>query len=258
MESPEVILRMKELVLGYGQHLVLRRVNLEVRAGERWFVLGPNGSGKTTLLRAVLGLVRPHAGELWLHPELARRERIGFVPQRHDLLSSIPMTVREFVLLGLVGTAVGKREAAPRLAWALETMGLQECARQSYWTLSGGQRQRALVARALIRRPSMLVLDEPTSGLDMATEETLLRLLTATSHSAPCTVLFVTHSLALAMRYATHAALVLEGHVIAGPQQTVLTPNNLVRLARRDTDGLHPLDTFPLLLSLPTESRCDP
>lgn len=249
---------MQELVLGYGQHPILRRVNLEVKAGECWFILGPNGSGKTTLLRAVLGLVRPQAGALWLHPELARREQIGFVPQRHDPLSSLPITVREFVLLGLVGTAVGTGEAATRLAWALDITGLQDLAGQSYWTLSSGQRQRVLIARALIRHPTVFILDEPTSGLDVATEETLLRLLTAASHPIPRTVLFVTHSLPTAMRYATHAALVLDGYVIAGPRQTVLTSSNLARLARRSVESSVPPDSCALTFPHSTESRCDP
>lgn len=249
MESSEVILRMQELVLGYGHQPILRRVTLEVRAGEHWFILGPNGSGKTTLLRAVLGLVRPQAGELWVHPELARRERIGFVPQRHEPFSSLPITVREFVSLGLVGTSVGKSEAATRLAWALDIMGLQDLAGQSYWTLSGGQRQRALVARALIRYPTVLLLDEPTSGLDMATEETLLRLLTSSSQKAPRTVLFVTHSLVTAMRYATHAALVLDGQVIAGPQRAIFTERNLAQLYGIGAGSSTAQTTAPLLFN---------
>lgn len=237
MASPDVIVRMRGIVLGYGQYTVLQEVNLEVRAGEFWFILGPNGGGKTTLLRALLGLLRPQAGEVWVHPERGRREQVGFVPQRHDLTSTIPITVREFVVLGLVGISVHKGEEDERLAWALGTMGLQDLAGQSYWTLSGGQRQRVLVARALIRRPTLLVLDEPTSGLDVATEEALLRTLTTVNQTTHHTVVFVTHSLSIAMRYATHAALLLDGRVVAGPRQAVLTERNLAQLYGLGTCG---------------------
>ncbi|MEW6297599.1 MAG: ABC transporter ATP-binding protein [Thermodesulfobacteriota bacterium] len=237
MESPDVVVRMRGVVLGYGQHTVVQEVNLEVRAGEFWFILGPNGGGKTTLLRAFLRLLRPQAGELWVHPELGRRERVGFVPQRCNLIPTLPVTVREFVLLGLVGISAHREEERERLARALDIMGLQGLAGQSYWTLSGGQRQRALVARALIRRPTLLVLDEPTSGLDVATEDSLLRTLTAANQTAHRTVLFATHSLPIALRHATHAALVLDGRVIAGPRQAVLTERNLAQLYGLGTCG---------------------
>lgn len=75
----EVIVKTAGLRLGYGRRTVLAHVDFEIRAGEFWFFLGPNGEGKTTLLRAILGMVRPQAGQLWVHPELGDRGRLGFV-----------------------------------------------------------------------------------------------------------------------------------------------------------------------------------
>lgn len=227
MESSDMVLQTSGLTLGYGRQTILRDVNLAVRAGEFWFVLGPNGGGKTTLLRALLGLLPPQAGHLWLHPERGRRERTGFVPQRCELNPTLPVTVREFVLLGLVGLSVRKEEAAERLRRTLEKTGLANVANHSYRALSGGQRQRALIARALVRRPTLLILDEPTSNLDVTTEEALLQTLTTLNHHEQHTLLFVTHNLLIATRYATHAALLVEGTVLAGPRQTVLTERNL-------------------------------
>jgi len=236
--TPQTLIQMNGLALGYGTHVVLRDITLNVEAGEFWFFLGQNGGGKSTLLRAVLRLLAPQAGTLWLHPELGSRERTGFVPQRCDLNHTLPITVREFVLLGLVGLQVNKAERSQHLIWALEKMGLLGSEKKSYWSLSGGQRQRALVARALIRRPTLLVLDEPTNNLDLPAEDALLRLLAAVNQSEQQTILFVTHNVELATRYATHIGLLYSGQMLTGPREIILTPGNLARIYEGETSLL--------------------
>ena len=151
VQDHAVIVKMIGLCLGYGQRTVLQQVSVQIRSGEFWFLLGPNGEGKTTFLRAILGMIRPQAGQLWIHPELGQREHIGFVPQRCDINPTLPTTVREFVLLGLVGIHTDRKDEALRLEWALDKVGLGRFEGKDYWSLSGGQRQRALVARALCR-----------------------------------------------------------------------------------------------------------
>ena len=230
MENHDVVLKTSGLSLGYGRRTVLQDVNIEVRPGEFWFFLGLNGEGKTTLLRAVLELIRPQAGQLWLHPELGRRERIGFVPQRCDLNPTLPTTIQEFVLLGLVGVRVSQKEQTERLSWALQKIGLEGMEKKYYWSLSGGQRQRALVARALVRRPTLLILDEPTNGLDLAAEDALLQLLARLNKEERQTLLFVTHNLTIAACYATHIGLLHSGTVVAGPRHLVLNKSNLDRI----------------------------
>jgi ABC-type Mn2+/Zn2+ transport system ATPase subunit len=227
MQHQDVMLKASGLTLAYGRRTILTDIALEIRRGEFWFCLGPNGEGKTTLLRAILGDLQPQHGQLWLHADLAQRQRIGFVPQRCDLNPALPTTIREFVLLGTVGTQIRRREYEARLAWALARVGLQEMAGRSYWELSGGQRQRALVARALVRRPSLLLLDEPTNGLDLPTADALLHLLVELNHGEHMTLLFVTHDIAIAARYATHVLLVQAGQAVAGPAQEVLTQRHL-------------------------------
>jgi zinc transport system ATP-binding protein len=217
------ILRATGLSLGYGRGRVLEGVDIEIRRGELWFFIGPNGTGKTTFLKALLGALKPRRGTLELAPELASRRRVGFVPQRCDLKPTLPMTVSEFVLLGLEGTRSGRDEARESLEWALEKTGIAERGRRDYWSLSGGERQRALIARGLVRRPELLILDEPTNGLDAAAEEALVQLVAALNRDPGITVLFVTHVIALAARFASHVALFHEGRVTAGPRGAVLT-----------------------------------
>jgi ABC-type Mn2+/Zn2+ transport system ATPase subunit len=152
------------------------------------------------------------------------------VPQRCDLNPTLPTTVREFVSLGLVGLSLTPGERRARLEVALGHVGLATLIDHSYWALSGGQRQRALLARALIREPRILILDEPTVGLDPTSQEAFLQLLVSWNRDQALTILYVTHDVSIAERYATHAALFAGGRVIAGPRATVLTPAHLERI----------------------------
>ena len=221
------LLKTEGLHLGYGRLPVLQEVNLEIRPGEFWFFLGPNGTGKTTLLKALLEEIRPQRGRVLTAPELFRRGNLGFVPQRCDLNPTLSTTVREFVLLGLVGLRGHRRDREARLGWALDQVGLGGMAGKDYWSLSGGQRQRALVARALVRRPRILFLDEPTKGLDLAAEDALMQSLTDLNHRESLTVLFITHDLTLAARYASHVALFHNGKVEGGPIADAMNPEKL-------------------------------
>ena len=135
--------------------------------------------------------------------------------------------MREFVRLGVVGADLSHREYNLHLTWALEKVGLQSLASQSYWALSGGQRQRALVARALVRRPQLLLLDEPTNGLDLPALETLLQCLDDLYRDDRISLMLITHDVAMAARYGTHAILLHGGKAVAGPLQTTLTSQHL-------------------------------
>ena len=228
-----VVYRASDLALGYGNHVVLRGVNLEIRRSEFWFFLGPNGSGKTTLLRGLLGELTAQAGTLQVPTPVDRVASIGFVPQRCEINPTLPITLGEFVGLGLVGTRLSNAARRKRLAWVLEALWLPALARQSYWTLSGGQRQRGLIARALVRRPRVLIMDEPINNLDLAAKSVVLKTLAdfRTRYQAAC--LLVTHDPGLAEGHATHVGLVAEGGVVAGARADVLTQANLQRLYGR-------------------------
>lgn len=219
----------QNLRVGYRGKTVLQEVNLRIERGQFWFLLGPNGEGKSTLLRSLMGLLPPLGGALNRDPEQACLETTGFVPQRCDFNPTLATTVREFVGLGLVGLKVTTRDFDDRLTWALERVGMSAHRRRDYAALSGGQRQRILLARALVRRPTLLILDEPTNGLDLNSEEALLSALQRLNMEDGLTILFVTHDLPLAARFASHLAVVHRGRVEAGSRQDVMAQGTLER-----------------------------
>jgi len=227
MNRENEILSFRNLDLAYGNRMVLKGVDFSIGKGEFWFFLGPNGMGKTTLLRAILGEVRPRSGEIALGSSAAESASMGFIPQHCELNPTLPTTVREFASLGLTGLRTTAEERSERLSWALEKVGLQGLEKAAYRTLSGGQRQRALVARALVRRPSLLILDEPTKGIDLATEIGFLQFLSSLNSEENLTVIFVAHDLNMAARHGTHAALFANGSILAGEIKKVLTAKNL-------------------------------
>jgi ABC-type Mn2+/Zn2+ transport system ATPase subunit len=227
---PDIVVQATGVSVGYSRRMVLSDVSLQIKQGEFWFFIGPNGEGKSTLLKTLLGSHKPASGTV----QWSRKDQTGFVPQRCDLNPALPTTVREFVSLGLVGLSVSQDEARQRLSEALEKVGLSGLLTKSYWSLSGGQRQRALVARALVRRPKLLIADEPTNGLDIAAEEALLRTLADLNRDGGVTIIFVTHNLAIALRYATHVALFYGGRVQTGPREEMLDTKRL-----KETYGVH-------------------
>ena len=231
MHSSErgTILGVEGARLGYPGVVVLDNVDLSIGRGEFWFVIGPNGSGKTTLLRALLELLDPLSGRVVRDPRFAARTRTGFVPQHCSFSHALPTTVREFVSLGVIGGDRGRSERGPDLAWALDRAKLQGMEGRDYWSLSGGQRQRALIARALVRRPSLLVLDEPTEGMDVGSRAAFLETVDSLHEEESSTILFVTHHIEIAARYATHVALVFDGRLMGGRREAMLQPENLER-----------------------------
>ena len=230
MKTGDILLEGRALSLGYGQTPVLERIDFTVRAGEFWFIVGPNGSGKSTLLKALIGVLTPEHGEIRLDPIVLDRTQLGFVPQGCRFNPSLPTTICEFVLLGLVGIKTDRKETAERLVWALDAVDLQGMERRDYWSLSDGERQRTLVARALVRYPSLLIMDEPTGGLDMAVETKLMEYLGRLNQEEGITIVCVSHDLETAVRYGTQVGLVSQRGIQTGRPLEVLTPDNLKRV----------------------------
>lgn len=215
--------------MGYGRTVVLKEVTLRINQGEFWCFLGPNGEGKTTLIKGLLGAIRPRQGRIQLRRDFAKGKRVGFVPQECELNPSAPTTVREFILSGLVGLPIPSNVRRKRLERLLELINLKHKINSNFWQLSGGQRQRALVARALIRDPLLLIVDEPTAGLDLGAANNVLNMIQSLSQEFNITIGFVTHDLQIAARHASHAALFRNGTITSGPMETVFIDEHLTR-----------------------------
>lgn len=175
------LLKLTGVDAGYNGDLVLKGVDFQVSDNDFIGVIGPNGGGKTTLLKVVLGLLPPKNGKVEFPDMPLGVRQIGYLPQNSQFDSQFPISVKDVVLSGLMSQKKlwGKLTAADRQK-ALELMestGLTALADRPIGQLSGGQRQRALLCRALIHNPKLLVLDEPNTYVDKAFEGELYSLL---------------------------------------------------------------------------------
>lgn len=212
MESNDQLIHLEGMSSGYHGGFEIKDVNLAILRGEFWFFLGPNGAGKTTLLKTLLGQLPPRVGRLWSCPRIRTGVGIGFLPQRYETFSTLPITVHEFLDLGKANLSRKRLDELPGTSEFLSRFDLLPLAEKSFWSLSGGQRQRVLLARALIRKPDLLVLDEPTTGLDIDSKEQMLEEL-ENFRSDGGTLILVTHDMDLAMAKATNIALFHGGRV---------------------------------------------
>ena len=211
MSHPVLELRNVRKTYRLGEHVVpaLQGVSLTVQPGEMLALTGPSGSGKSTLLNLAGLIDTPDTGEILLRGRpvtalgdtdatLLRRDAIGFVFQGFNLVPV--MTVADNVDYPLFLTGVPAAERRERVAQVLAAVGLAEHAQHRPDALSGGQRQRVAVARALIKRPTLVIADEPTASLDSHTAEQVLALMRERGHAQGAAFLIATHDARLLRR----------------------------------------------------------
>lgn len=156
----------------YGERTVVNGISLRAKAGECVGLLGPNGAGKTTTFYMVVGLVRPNGGTVHFRGEditqmpVYQRARIGLGYLAQEASIFRKLSVRDNILAILETMHPTRQEKAERLDELLSSLGLTKVATQMAYTLSGGERRKLEIARALVRRPSILMLDEPFAGVD--------------------------------------------------------------------------------------------
>jgi len=196
-----------------GRWLV-RDIDLQLRRSEIVTLIGPNGSGKSTTAKLAIKVLKPDEGKVVHAPDL----RIGYVPQKLAIDWTLPLSVERLITL----TSPQKKRDIEQ---ALEAVGIPHLAKAELRHLSGGEFQRALLARAMVRKPDILVLDEPVQGVDFIGEAALYELIEKLRDTSHCGVLLISHDLHLVMA-ATDRVICLNGHICCSgtPKDVVASP----------------------------------
>jgi iron complex transport system ATP-binding protein len=238
------MLELRDVSVEYRDRVVLRSIDLEVRAGERVALVGPNGAGKSTLLRVVTGLVKPATGRVLIEgtpiEQLGRdaiARRLAVVPQQATL--PFATLVEEVVALGRLPHEDPLRGARPSdrnaVAAAIEQVGLGHLLGRDARELSLGERQLVLLGLAVAQASPVLLLDEPTVHLDLRHQVDTMELLVDLNERQGLTVLAVLHDLALAATFFPRFVVLDAGRIVAdGPPAEVMTPDLIRETFRVD------------------------
>lgn len=239
------LIQLKHVDAGYRGRPVLFDVTLDIHRHQFTAVVGPSGAGKTTLMRTLLGTVSALTG----HVERRKDLRTSYVPQLETINWNFPLTVFECVLMGRTGgrfwpwPSHAERAAVHAL---LDRLSIGNLHKRHIRELSGGQQQRMFLARALLRRPQLLVLDEPTSGVDTTTRHDILHLL-ADLNSEGIAIILTTHDLNGIATHLPHLICVKHRIIAEGRPQQVITPTVLEKTYGARMDVLMHLNT-PLVV----------
>ena len=178
----ESIVSLSNVTVRYDDYVAIERVNLEIFADDFICIIGPNGGGKTTLIKAILGTI-PYSGEVNIAPSLfnGNKRLIGYLPQHSTFDRNFPISVLEVVMSGLQSergfSTKYSREDREKAMQLLDKVGIASVADRQIGEVSGGQLQRALLCRAVISEPKLLILDEPTNFIDKPFERELYDIL---------------------------------------------------------------------------------
>jgi len=172
----KTLVEIENMYAGYNGMAVLKAVNLQIFEQDFLGVIGPNGGGKTTLIKTILGLLKPLSGTIIFENRL--KNRIGYMPQTHQLDRKFPVIVSEVIEFGLISEKqLSRADRKAKTQEMIRQMDIENVAEKAIGELSGGQLQRTLLARAVINDPELLILDEPNSYVDKRFESHFYELL---------------------------------------------------------------------------------
>ncbi len=231
---------LKGVTAGYGHRVVVKHVSFSLRSPFFTILMGPNGAGKTTVLRLIVGILRPYEGLVRVYGWRAWEDRgvvrglVGYVPQMLLVRHEVPVRVEEVVAMGLLTKLPPPRrltsEVRERVRDVLKLVGLEGMEKALFSELSGGQRQRVLLARALIRKPKLLVLDEPCSMLDFKARCEMAKLLQTLHEREGVDIIMSAHDVSPCMTIEPTVVLINRRVYAVGKLHNVLRPE-VLRLA---------------------------
>ena len=224
----DTLVRARGIGVNFGARQVLHNVDLEIKRSRIVTLIGPNGAGKTTLVRVILGRLQPDSGEVWKIPGLT----IGYMPQRLHIEPTLPITVLRFLQL----TGILQREPIEAL---LESLQIAHLAKHQIRKISGGEMQRVLLARALLRKPALLILDEPAQGVDVSGQAELYQLIDQIAEQQSCGILMISHDLHLVMS-TTDEVVCLNNHICCHgkPEQVSNDPAYHSLFGKREAENI--------------------
>ncbi|WP_374619866.1 ATP-binding cassette domain-containing protein [Devosia sp.] len=228
LSTRQTLVEIADAGVSRGGRWLVEGIDLSIRRGEIVTLIGPNGSGKSTTAKLVTGVLRPDTGRVVRQPGLT----VGYVPQKLTIDWTLPLTVRR--LMSLTG-----RFGRGEIEQALAQVGIPHLVDAEVQHLSGGEFQRALMARAMIRKPDLLVLDEPVQGVDFSGEVALYDLIGEIRDEIGCGVLLISHDLHVVMA-ATDTVVCLNGHVCCRgtPESVARSPEYLSLFGARAASAL--------------------
>lgn len=242
---PPTVVRLQQASLGFGDRMLWTGLDLEIKAGEFFAVLGPNGSGKTSLLRVLLGLQPLTGGTVTVGGEPARRGsgHIGYVPQQKSFAPDTPLRARDLVGLGIDGHRWGIRIHGAahrrRVDELLAQVEAGDYANVPVGLLSGGEQQRLRVAQALAARPEVLLCDEALLSLDLNHQKAVSRLVSEQCRNNRTAVVFVTHEINPIIDHVDRVLYLAGGKFRIGAPEEVMTTEVLSELYGTDVEVLH-------------------
>lgn len=207
------LISLQSICKSFAGRQILQNISMAVTRGEITTLIGPNGAGKSSLVRLILGLLTPDSGRI----ERAKDLAIGYMPQKIHIDPTLPITTYRFLQL-----ANRSREECHK---ALDIVDIPETINTPFHKLSGGETQRALLARAILRQPNLLVLDEPVQGVDFNGQNELYQLIARLRTRLSCGIVMVSHDLHLVMS-ATDHVICLNHHICCEgePEQITQDP----------------------------------
>ncbi|MCB9480288.1 MAG: metal ABC transporter ATP-binding protein [Desulfobacteraceae bacterium] len=204
--NKEPVIKFEDVNFSYfpNSSPVLKNIDFHIFKNEIVCIVGPNGGGKTTLIKLIAGILKPDRGKIEVFGSSPGENgyKLGYMPQSVHYDNSFPISVKNVVLMGLLGrkgpgSIFGwySREDRQKCEKALEMVKMANFIKQPFYALSGGQKQRVLIARALISDPEILILDEPTSNVDSETEDNFISLLKELNEKNNKTIIMVSHDM---------------------------------------------------------------
>ncbi|RLG85667.1 MAG: metal ABC transporter ATP-binding protein [Thermoprotei archaeon] len=231
-------LKLKEVSVIFNSKIrALEDISLELKSPFYAIVMGPNGAGKTTLLKVIAGLLKPTKGYIEVYGYVPHRDKgqisklVSYVPQLIQVDESIPLLVKDIVMMGLLSSRKAPRiplkEDYEYVDKVLKMLEIEQCKECLFSELSGGLKQRVMIARALVRRPKLLLLDEPFSMLDFHMKCELAELLYKLYTEIGIDILMVAHEVSPCIPFEPLVILLNKRVYAVGKAHEVLRPEIL-------------------------------